>query len=181
MDTLKAVTARKSVRSYQNKAVEASKIETLIGAANSAPFAGPFHISVVLNKDLLTELDHKTLTAMKNSGIDFLQKIAQTPGYKPIFEVPLLFVFSAPEENPYGAASCANAATTAAIVATDLGLGSCYVVTPTLVLTQDADMCRKIGVPDGFKAACCLTVGYTDDPEKGRTPRQKGDNVNYAR
>lgn len=181
MDTLKAVADRKSVRSYQTKAVEDSKIETLIGAANSAPFAGPFHISVLLNKDLLTELNHKTLTAMKNSGVEFLKSRAELPGYEPIYGAPLMFVFSAPEDNPYGGANCSNAATTAALVATDLGLGSCYVVTPTLALAKDPDMCRKIGLPDGFKAICCLLLGYTDDKDKFSTPRPKAENVNYTR
>ena len=181
MDILKIVSARRSVRSYQSKAVEDSKIETLIGAANSAPFAGPFHISVVLNKELLTELNHKTLTAMKNSGNEFLQSRAALEGYQPMYGAPLMLIFSAPAENPYGVASCSNAATTAALVATDIGLGSCYVVTPTLTLAHDAAIAKKAGVPSGFKAACCLLAGYTDDPKKYQAPRQKDDNVSYIR
>lgn len=181
MDTLKAVATRKSIRSYQAKSVEDSKIETLIGAANSAPFAGPFHISVLLNKELLTELSHKTLTAMKNSGNEFLQSRADLPGYHPMYGAPLMLIFSAPAENPYGAANCSNAATTAALVATELGLGSCYIITPTLVLAHDADIAKKAGIPSGFKAACCLLAGYTDDPKKYSAPRQKSENVTYVR
>lgn len=181
MDSIKAITNRRSIRSYQIKAVEGSKIETLIGAANSAPFAGPFHISVLLNKDLLTEINHKALSAMKNSGNEFLQSRAALPGYEPMYGAPLMLVFSAPKENPYGLASCSNAATTAALAATELGLGSCYVVTPTLVFGHDADICRRAGIPENFQAACCLLAGYTDDASKYSAPRQRDDNVNYVR
>ena len=181
MDTLKAISTRKSIRSYQSKPVEDSKIETLIGAANSAPFAGPFHISVISNRDLLTELNHKALTAMKNSGNDFLRSRAALEGYQPIYGAPVMLIFSAAKQNPYGAASCSNAATSAAIVASDLGLGSCYIVTPTLVLDHDSDMAEKSGIPEDFSATCCLLVGYTDDPSKYSAPRQRDENVSYIR
>lgn len=181
METLKAIAERKSIRSYQKKDVEAAQIETLIGAANSAPFAGPFHISVVLNNDLLTELNHKTLSAMKNSGNDFLMSRAALPGYEPIYGAPMVMIFSAPKDHPYAQANCSNAATCAALVATDLGLGSCYVVTPTMTLEHDDDLRRKAGIPDAYRAICCLLVGYTDDPDKYSTPRNHDENVNYAR
>ncbi len=179
METLKAVAARRSVRKYLDKAVEDAKLEALVEAANSGAVAGPFQITVLLNRELLAELDRKTLTAMQESGIEFLQNIAAQPGYRPLFGVPLLLVFSAPEANPYGGANCAIAAATATIAAVDLGLGSCYVVTPTLALAKDADLCARIGLPEGFKAACCVTVGYADAQETA--PRQPRQNVNHTR
>ncbi|MGE4353771.1 MAG: hypothetical protein AB7D36_06775 [Oscillospiraceae bacterium] len=52
--------------------MEADKIEQLIIAANNAPQAGPLHISVVENQGILKSINDAALTAMKNSGNDFM-------------------------------------------------------------------------------------------------------------
>jgi len=181
MDTQKAVAARRSIRAYQDKALDAAQLEALVEAANSAPYAGPFHITVVLNKELLDQIDRATLVAMQNSGIGFLQEIAAKPGYCPLFKAPAMLVFSTPDANPYGGANCANACTTAAIVATDMGLGSCYVVTPAMGLGSAPELCQKLDLPEGFKPSCCLMVGYADEAGKPTEPHKKGAEVNYVR
>ncbi|MDL2321629.1 nitroreductase family protein [Desulfosarcina sp. OttesenSCG-928-B08] len=93
----------------------------------------------------------------------------------------LTMVFSAPEQNPYSMANVSNAATTVTLAATDLGLGSCYVVTPTLALGKEPELAKKIGVPGGMKPMCCVLVGYPES-DAFATPRKKSDsNVNYCR
>lgn len=172
---------RHSVRSYQKKDVEEAKIHKLVEAARSAPYAGQFHITVLLDKAILNQLEDLTTEAMRNSCLQFLRDLAETPGFRPLFDAPGMLVFSAPENNPYGMANCANAATTAALAATDMYIGSCFAVTPTLALEQHPEICAKIGMPGGFRPLCCLIFGYTEDPAKGRHPRNLGDNVNYCK
>jgi nitroreductase len=134
---------------------------------------------VVLNPALLKEINDKTLTAMKNSGNDFLMGRAALPGYQPLYGAPLLLLLSAPAEHPYGRDNCAAAVTTAGIAATALGLGSCYVISPILALEPDRDLAAKVGIPDGFRPVCGLIAGYAG-PDNFAAPRQEFKNVHYC-
>ena len=178
MDALKALEVRKSVRSYQQRPVEAGKLDTLLKAANNAPKAGEFHITVVLNPEMLSEINDKALAIMKSSGNEFLMQRAALPGYQPLYGAPVLLIFSAPDANHYSKANVSNAATCAIIAATAMDLGSCYVVTPTMPLNEDAALARKVGVPEGLKPMCGVLVGYQDG-EKFATIRTMEDNINY--
>ncbi|MDL2286925.1 nitroreductase family protein, partial [Desulfococcaceae bacterium OttesenSCG-928-F15] len=171
MDTLQALEIRKSVREYQAKAVEAEKLESILKAANNAPKAGAFQVSVVLNPDLLKEINDKALLCMKKSGNAFLMERAAQPGYEPMYGAPVLLVFSAPPENPYSLANVSNAATSGIIAATALGLGSCYIITPTLALNEEPALCAKIGIPQGFRPMCCMLAGYAGG-DKFASPKE---------
>lgn len=179
METLKAIANRKSVRSYKAQDVEKSKIETIIGAANKAPNAGPVHITVITNRAVLKDLNDKTLELMKNSDNDFLKSRATIKGYQPMYHAPAMLVFSAPRENHFSMANASNFATMATLAATDLGLGSCYVITPTMALAANPDLAYELGVPSEFFAACCVLLGYTDDPKLYATGKVPENNVNY--
>ncbi|MDR1617109.1 MAG: nitroreductase family protein [Syntrophomonadaceae bacterium] len=179
MDAIKAIEKRKSIRSYVSKPVETDKINTLARAANSAPKSGGFHISVVTNTSILLDIDEKALEAMKNSGNDFLMQRADTPGYRPIYGAPALFVISA-EKGPYAQATASCSATAVTIAATALGLGSCYMISPILALTADSGLPAKIGVPEGYTPVCAVALGYTESEEAFATPHEVSDNINYC-
>lgn len=180
MDALKAIELRKSVRSYTEQPVSEDAIEKILKAANHAPAAGDFHISVILNRELLREINDKALDIMKHSGNAFLMERAALPGYQPLYGAPLLLLFSAPAENPYSMANVSNAATTAVIAATSLELGTCYAITPTLPLEQDKDLCARAGVPAGLKPLCGVLVGHQDG-EKFASSRTERNNISYCR
>lgn len=179
MDALQTIMSRHSVRSYEKTRVAREKVAELVAAANSAPYAGAFNITVVLDSGILEGLEETTLAAMRESPLQFLRDLAETPGYRPLYDAPAMLVFSAPKNNPFGVANCSNAATTGAIAGTALGLGTCYVVTPTLALNRDADLCKKLGIPADNQVHCCLLFGHVHDAQAGRRERDLGDNINY--
>lgn len=181
MNTLEAIEKRKSVRSYQSKGIEQRDMDLLLKAANNAPKAGEFQITVVLNPGILQEINAKALDCMKNSGNAFLMERAALPGYQPMYGAPAMLVFSASEKNPYSMANVSNAATSVTIAATALGLGSCYVVTPTLAFNADPGLGEKTGIPAGMRAMCCVLLGYQQD-DKFTTPKQQEpNNISYCK
>ena len=180
MNTLEAIRARKSVRSYKQSPVEAGKLEQLIAAANNAPTTGTLHISVVENRDILKSLNDAVLIAMKNSGNDFLVGRASLEGYQPLYGAPVLFLFSAPEGAPYTEAAASCAAANITIAATELGLGSCYVISPLLGMKANAEFGKQIGVPEGFAPVCGVLAGYSDGDAFG-TSRSAVPGVNYCK
>lgn len=181
MDALAAIAARKSVRDYLAQPVEQDKIDALLIAAGSAPKAGDFHISVVENTDVLKAVNDTALQVMLDSGNDFLTCRAKLPGYQPLYGAPLLFLFSGPATNPYTQANASNACTTALLAATALGLGSCYLVTPTLALGADDTLAARIGVPQGYTAVCGGIFGYAGDTDKYVSERKPFDSFSYCR
>lgn len=180
MNAITAISARKSVRSYREQLVEDSKITAMVKAAGNAPQAGSFHLSVILNKDLLQKIDGDTHERMLNSGSAFMVDRASLPGYRPMYGAPLMLVFSGPEANPYSLSNVSNAATCAIIAATALGLGTCFIVTPTLALNTDKSLAKTVGLPTGYKALCCVIAGYAGD-DRFATEKQAPVDVNYCR
>lgn len=162
MNVSEAIAKRKSVRAYDEKPVPADVLTRIVEAGRWAPNAGPFHISVIHNAGLRQRINDRTLDAMAHSGNDFLQQRASLPGYQPVYGAPVLILLSAPANPPYGAANTALAAENMLLEATGLGLGSAYLMTPTLALNGDSNrgLAREAGIPEGYAVQCAVIVGY---------------------
>jgi FMN reductase [NAD(P)H] len=162
MNITKAISERKSIRAYLDKPVSTSNLEKIIEAGRWAPNAGLFQISVVRNAELRRKINDRTLDAMIHSKIEFLQKRAALTGYQPLYGAPVLILLSAPENPPYGAVNTALAAENMLLEATRLGLGSCFLVSPTLALNGENNrkLAQDAGIPDGYGLKCAVIVGY---------------------
>jgi nitroreductase len=68
------------------------------------------------------------------------------------------------------------------LAATALGLGSRYIVSPTMFIENEIGTAVKqsIGIPEGYRSVSCLIVGYDADP--AQTPVTRNMNVvNYVK
>lgn len=162
MNISEAITKRKSVRAYLDKPVSAADLEKILEAGRWAPNAGPFLISVIRNAQLRQRINDRTYEAMVNSGIPFLQQRASLPGYQPLYGAPVLILLCAPKEGPFGAVNSALAAENMLLEATGLGLGSCYLVSPTLAIngSKNRDLATAAGMPEDHTLQCALILGY---------------------
>jgi hypothetical protein len=134
MNVSEAIAKRKSVRAYEDKPIPADVLKRIVEAGQWAPNAGPFQISVIRNTGLRQRINDRALDAMVHSGNAFAQQRASLPGYQPIYGAPVLILLSAPADAPFGPANTALAAENMLLEATGLGLGSCYLVSPTRAL-----------------------------------------------
>jgi len=137
MNVSEAIAKRKSVRAYEDKPISADFLKRVVEAGQWAPNAGPFQISVIQNARLRQRINDRALGAMIHSGNEFSQRRASLPGYQPIYGAPVLILLSAPADAPFGTANTALAAENMLLEATGLGLGSCYLVSPTRALNGD--------------------------------------------
>ena len=177
METLKAIEKRKSIRSYLDKPVDKSILEKIISTGNKAPGAGAICITVITNKEFLKKIDDTTLDFMKNSGVEFMVQRSSLPGYRPLYDAPAMILVSADAER--GAANAITSATTMILAATDLGLGTCYVVSPIQVIKNNSELLSPLGLPDGILPVAGVLLGYTDDPHKYERDRAPADNITY--
>lgn len=179
MSISETIAKRKCVRAYLARPVSPEDVGAIVEAGRWAPNAGPFHVSVVRRRELLRRLDEATHKGMLDSGIEFLKMRASLPGYRPMYGAPVAILLSAPA-GPYGGVNCALAAENMVLQATELGLASCFIVTPGLALNADAELAKEAGLPEGYVFQCAVLVGYPAEADPYSNPdRQPKGTVGY--
>jgi FMN reductase [NAD(P)H] len=182
MNNFEAIIKRKSVRAFESEPVSSDDLGKIVEAGQWAPNAGPFQISVIRNAGLRQRINDRTLAAMVASGNEFLKQRAALPGYQPVYGAPVLILLCAPPDSPFGAVNTALAAENMLLAATELGLGSCYLVSVTMVLNGESnrDLAREAGVPEGYNVQCAVIVGHAAAENKFTAPeRSKRGTVTY--
>ena len=183
MNVSEAIEKRKSIRAYLDKPVLAEDLAKIVEAGRWAPNAGEFQISVIRNEGLRQRINDRTHDAMVNSEIEFLRQRVSLPGYQPLYGAPVLILLSGPTETPHSAANAALAAENMLLEATELGLGSCYIVSPTLALNAEDNhaLAQEAGIPDNFTLQCAVIIGYAAAENKfTAAERIRKGSVNYV-
>jgi nitroreductase len=181
MSIMDTIEKRKSIRTYTTKKVEHDKISAIITAGNCAPSFGTFHMTVIQNQEFLIDISNRTIEMMKTSGNELLAQTASASGYNPIYGATVMIVFSAKngkDKLGYNMANIACAAENMMLVATELGIGSCFVMAPMIVF-YNAEMLNKLNVEQGYLPLASVLIGYTDETLEHETRIEKG-NVNYV-
>lgn len=187
MNTFETIKARKSVRAFEDKPVEKEKIEKIANAGNMAagtPMAGKVYFNVISNKELLKGIAEATKAVMQKSGVDMLVKLSANPMFNPLYNAPVAIVVSTDiADNPNSASMATQNAACAAenmlLAATDLGLGSCYLMTPTMAFAVPA-MKEATGLKENTQPVCVVVVGYTNDTAPHREYQFNPDNITYV-
>jgi nitroreductase len=171
MCVLDAIKKRISIRAYQDKPVSGDDLEKIVEAGRWAPNAGPFQITVIQNPELLKKINDRAHQGMLNSGIEFLVKRASLPGYQPLYGAPVLMLLSGPAGAPFGAINASLAAENIILAATELGLGTCLLLSPTPVLNDAGkpELAREAGVPEGSTVHCAVIIGHAAAENKFTT------------
>ena len=167
MNTLEAIKMRKSVRSYLAKPLEEDKVKAVAEAGDMAAKAGQVTLNVITNPEILRMISETGVQVMKNSGNPFLEKVASVPDYSPIYDSPAMIVVSAETTEDTMAvgmntANCACAAQNMLLAATELGLGSCYIVSGTLAFMVP-EVKATAGIAENMTPSCAVIIGYTED------------------
>ena len=182
MEVSDAIAKRKSVRAYEDRPVHADVLKKIVEAGQWDPNAGLFQISVIQNAGLRQRINNRALDAMIHSDNEFARQRASLPGYEPLYCAPLLILLSAPTDAPFSTANTALAAENMLLEATGLGLGSCYLMSPTRRLNGESnrDLAREAGVPEGYTVPCAVIVGYASPENKfSLGERGKRGKINY--
>lgn len=163
METRKAIATRKSSRAYQPDQITEAELTTILQAANAAPVGmGKFEsikLTVIQNKALLEKINEATAT------------LFQRPDTHATYGAPTVILVSGAEMNgPMAAVPYCNAAgiiENMAIAATDLGLGSVYLMGIIPAISADPTLCTALNIPAGFVPCSAIALGYaTEAPEE---------------
>ena len=156
METMEVMRRRQSCRAYLPGQISEEALNTLLQAANAAPVGmgryDTVRLTVVQNNTLLTKLNVR--------AADFMGD----PALRPTYGAPTVILVSAAEGDPDDVRYC-NAACIVEnmhLAATELGLGSVYLLGCIRALQKAPELQRELGIPEGFTPMSALAVGMAN-------------------
>jgi nitroreductase len=169
VDAIEAILGRRSIRKYEDRAVEPEKIDTLVRAGLAAPSAG-------------NQQSWRFVVVTDRAQLDLLS--VATPYSGMLAHAPLAIVVcgdttSVKYPEPYWVEDCSAAMQNILVAARALGLGACWLgYHPREDRKEEAR--RILGLPDGIDTLGVASIGY---PAEERSPsgREAADFVRYDR
>ncbi|QOX64118.1 nitroreductase [Anoxybacterium hadale] len=177
METMKTIAMRQSCREYTGEQLTESELKTVLEAANASPVGmGKFEdmmLTVVQKKDLLEKLDE--------AGAKFYGN----PDMHPLYGAPTVIIASAKDtgidRRMVGFCNAACMIENMALAATDLGLGSVYLMGSIMALGGDSDLKQDMKIPADFIPASAIALGATTQPLKERDLTVSKVSVEYLK
>ncbi len=182
MNTLEAIKARKSTRSYTSQLIEKEKLEQIVTAGNQAAIAGKLDFVIITNASVLDTIQKTAKGVMLQSGNDFLITRANTPGFEVLYNTPAAIAIVTDAANDPQSAGMNNAnagcaAQNILIAATELGIASCYTAASTLAFMVP-EVKSAIGIGEDKTVACMIALGYSDD--NSEPIKRTSDNISWC-
>ena len=162
METTKAISLRKSVRSFKPEQISDEVLSTIIKAGFHAPVASnkydTLHITIVQNAELLKQIAiatskmvYEMIKVRKNMdfGAKTLIIISSTPATMPGIE--------------YANAACVLE--NMVLAATDQKIDSIIWGGAAAAITQDTLLKKTLEIPNGFSPVLCASFGFATNLE----------------
>lgn len=167
MEFLTTIATRKSTRKYKPTQISAKELDTILLAGSVAPVGsheyGNYHFTVVQNGELIEKINIATSNALSNLE-EMKIKIPN-----PTYGAPTLVVVSAKIEPKFLGSELANVAClieNMLLAATDLGIGSVYLMAPVLGFKADPQLVNDLQLPEDFEPMSVVALGYPVDSLK---------------
>ena len=171
---LEAIKSRRAVRSFEDKPVPESAIQTMLEAATYAPTAinlQPWKFTLITDKSEMKQLSDlakpaliRMLPDVGDESIAGLKQRLTNPKYNVFYNAPLL-IFVAGAKSPFAVNDCSMAAQNMMLAAYSLGLGSCWIGS-AVVVANDPKVKRELGVPEDHEVYAAVIFGYPKEEPK---------------
>lgn len=146
----KIIADRRAVRKFLPDAIADADIQKMIDAFQAAPCG--MHQADVMN-----------LVVVKDEGLR--QKIEKATD-NAAYDAPVLFLINTKKDSMFGERDASAAAENIMLEATDLGLGSVYVMGGAVKLNDYNDIQKELGIDSDFQTSVIVPVGkIAEKPE----------------
>lgn len=166
MELSQAVFTRCSCRCYTDQPVSEEQLNAVLAAANAAPVGmGAYHtvhLTVIRNRNFMQALNRATAEFMKNDR-------------DALYNAPVLILVSAKPGMP-PAIEYHNTGTimeNMLLTATDLGLGSTYLMGAIAALNTKPELKEQLNLPEGFVPIAAAAIGHPAKAAELREQQQK--------
>lgn len=181
MNTNVCIKTRKSSLSFLQESLSEESIKSIVESGTYAPIFGQIHFTIIENKEFMDSLNSTTINMMKASNDEFAMKMANTPGYSPIYNAPVAIVLSALNGNDahgFNMVNVACAAENMLLTATELGIASRFVMAPVMAF-MNTEIVKSSNIPEGYVPLCMVLLGKTDIPFEERS--KITDHINFVK
>jgi nitroreductase len=165
---IEVIKSRRAIRSFEDKPVPESAIQTMLEAATYAPSAiniQPWKFTLITNKDAMKHLSDtakpallRMLPDVGDEGLAGIKKQLTNPQYNIFYNAPML-IFVSGVKSPYAIYDCSMAAQNMMLAAYTLGIGSCWIGT-AVGLANDPKVKAELGVPEDHEVHAAIIFGY---------------------
>ena len=165
---LDAIKSRRAIRSYEDKPVPESAIQTILEAATYAPSAinvQPWKFTIVTNKAEMKHLSDiakprliRMLPDVGDEDLVGLKNRLSDPNYSIFYNAPLL-ILVAGAKSPYVIYDCSMAAQNMMLSAYTLGIGSCWIGT-AVPAANEPKIKSSLGIPEDHDVHAAIIFGY---------------------
>jgi nitroreductase len=167
METLKAIALRRSTRSFKAEPVPEDVLNLILEAGSVAPVGMGAHetlrLTAVQDAALLQRISRAGAQAVGRPGTDLLYGASV-----------LIIVSSRQGDMPsIAAANGACAVENMLLAATDLGLGSVYILGMLQAFQTDPELLRALQLPEGYAPVASAAIGYATEPLDQERQRSK--------
>lgn len=164
---IEAILSRRSIRQYQDKAVERAKLETIVKCGINAPSANnrqPWIVRVVSDDAFIESMTEIYKKENPNA--------ASQPNFKNMFRnAPAVIFIASPKSQPKSMFDCGLLAQNMMLAAQSLGLGSICLGAPTRFMTSSEaakPYLDKLEIPQDYELLYTIGVGYPDEQPAAR-------------
>lgn len=187
-EVMKTIMYRRSIRRFEEKQVAEDELEQILQAGMYAPNAGGRQgvIFAVCQDRVVNEKLGKIKRANSNphmaTATSYVSKeqpsIADDPKIiNAFYNAPTVITMFAPRKFLFSVDDCAVAAENMMLMATSLGVGSCYIGQGWTAFADPfgQEILQKWNIPDGYYAVMQLLLGYPrkEDEHPTAKPRKE--------
>lgn len=177
MEFFKTIKTRRSTRSYKPEQITNEELDKVLLAANAAPVGSGLyedvHLTVVQNTELLDKMVKSTA------------EVSNKPDANPFYDAPTVIIVSCRLKDPAKVSSTyANAACIIEnmhLAATDIGLGSVYLLGFIRAGAINDSLKKELGIPEGFNPVSGITLGYPTEELVERDIPTDRISINYIK
>jgi nitroreductase len=163
MDTIAAIHTRRSIRHYEERAVERKVIADILWDASQAPTtpgSGPFLFHVIEGVARIADFGERAKQyAREHRTNDIGYSWTDRSDFKVFLDAPVVIVISGHAANSQSIQDCTRAGQNLMLSAHARGLGSCWVGAPMLWL-RSLETRKALGIADAFEPFAAFTLGH---------------------
>ncbi|MBN2135398.1 MAG: nitroreductase family protein [Acidobacteria bacterium] len=159
---------RRSIRSFEDKAVPPEIINSIINDSILAPSAGneqPWKFIIINNKDMINRIAAESkknllerIASNPNHSAKKYEKMLQNDSFDIYYNAPTVILILGDAGLKHTNVNCALAASYLMMSATSRGLGTCWVAFGTEI--YDPQMIEELGIPENYKIIAPIAIGY---------------------
>jgi nitroreductase len=171
------IRGRRSVRTYENKAVPKELIDAVLDAGTWAPTGmnrQPCRFIVIENKEIIKYVSDETKKVVQEIMPNMAKQFEAKEDVV-CYSAPVLIFVCVESDKMWGQVNIIDsvlAAENMFLKAYELGLGTCYMGFISYLNTRP-DVLRKAGVPEGYELMVPMIIGYPKNKQTATAKRNK--------